>query len=69
MSTDHPMTSAAMDNDTMNDTMDWQQEISATQSTNMDTVYFWCRAARTTGSRETLVSISSDDSFGKQMVM
>jgi hypothetical protein len=37
-------------------------------STTLDAVYHQCRASRTSGFRETLISISNDSTFGKKVI-
>ncbi len=63
-----PWMAAVIDSENLDDTMDSEKDKPVTKSPSLDPVYFRCRAAKTIGFRETLVSISSDDTFGERVV-
>jgi hypothetical protein len=47
---------------------DMETEAGTSDSTmsEMDAVYFQCRAARTSSRKDLLISVTSDDTFGKK---
>jgi hypothetical protein len=51
--------------------VDMETEAGTSDSTmsEMDAVYFQCRAARTSSSKDLLISVTSDDTFGKKITV